>query len=132
MKAERRSSGRIALLWAALALAGMTTLATRGSSRESARAAGGSEGDRDGEALYAKNCLSCHGDSGGGDGPSDLFLKKKPADLRSEAIRGMSDDDLFSRITEGKPPMPGFGRRLSPDERRALVRYLRALPKSGP
>ncbi len=39
----------------------------------------------------------------------------------------MSDDEIFDRITEGKAPMPGFGQRLSVDDRRALVRYVREL-----
>lgn len=88
-------------------------------------------GDRDAEALYAKNCASCHGDSGRGDGPSGLFLKRKPVDLRSTEVRKLSDDELFARISEGRPPMPGFGRRLTDEERRALVRYVRALGDSG-
>ncbi|HET9794357.1 MAG TPA: cytochrome c [Thermoanaerobaculia bacterium] len=118
---ERRIDGGLPFLWAALALAAMTALAARGSDRASPG------DDRDGQALYAKNCLSCHGDSGRGDGPSGLFLKQKPVDLRSGSVRKMSDDELFSRITEGKPPMPGFGNRLSAEDRRALVRYVREL-----
>jgi mono/diheme cytochrome c family protein len=54
-------------------------------------------------------------------------MSQKPADLRSDAVRKMSDDDLFSRITEGKQMMPGFAKKLSDEERRALVRYVRQL-----
>ena len=126
---KRRIDGGLPFPWAVLALAAMTALAARGSDRASPGDAGN---DRDGQALYAKNCLSCHGDSGRGDGPSGLFLKRTPVDFRSSAVRKMSDDELFSRITEGKPPMPGFGNRLSAEDRRALVRYVRALSGSAP
>ena len=110
------------------ALAAAIALAARGSGRE---ARPGAEPAGDVQALYAKNCLSCHGDSGRGDGPSGLFLKQKPADLKSDLVRKMSDDELFSKISDGKPPMPGFGKRLSVEERRALVRYVRELAGSA-
>ena len=112
----RRPGPGAALPAGALLAAAVAILAARGDARES-----------DAVALYAKNCSSCHGESGRGDGPSGLFLKRKPADLRSDGVRKMSDDEIFDRITEGKPPMPGFGRRLSAEDRRALVRYVREL-----
>lgn len=129
---EERAGRRIAILWAALVLAVVTALTASGSGPESRGGAGHAGGDPDGQALYAKNCSSCHGDSGRGDGPSGLFLKDKPADLRSDLVRKMSDDELLARITEGKPPMPGFGKRLSGEDRRALVRYVRELAASAP
>ena len=116
--------------WAAAALAGVAALVMAGGSRGSGSPASGARttaGDDAGRDLYAKNCSSCHGESGRGDGPSGLFMKQKPADLRSGAVRKMSDEELFSRITEGKQPMPGFGKKLSDEERRAVVRYVREL-----
>ena len=31
-----------------------------------------------GEALYAKNCAACHGETGGGDGPGGRYLEEQP------------------------------------------------------
>jgi len=33
-----------------------------------------------GEALYAKNCAACHGETGGGDGPGGRYMEGQPAD----------------------------------------------------
>jgi mono/diheme cytochrome c family protein len=115
---------------AAVALAGVAALTIVGALRGSGSPAFDDRmtaGNEVGHNLYAKHCSSCHGDSGKGDGPSGLAMSQKPADLRSDAIRKMSDDDLFSRISEGKEMMPGFAKKLSDDERRALVRYVRQL-----
>jgi len=129
MKEERtRNPRRIASV--AAAFAGAAALVIAGGSWRSGSSASGSrmtDGDDAGRDLYAKNCSSCHGESGRGDGPSGLFMKQKPADLRSDAVRKMSDEDLFSRITDGKQPMPGFSKKLSEEERRAIVRYVRQL-----
>jgi cytochrome c oxidase subunit 2 len=31
-----------------------------------------------GEALYAKNCAACHGETGGGDGPGGRYMEERP------------------------------------------------------
>ena len=100
------------------------------SGRPAGSASSGSAAE--GRELYAKNCYSCHGEAGRGDGPSGLFLKQKPSDLGSAPVRKMSDDELYSRITEGKQPMPGFGKKLTDEERWALVHYVRSLAQGGP
>jgi mono/diheme cytochrome c family protein len=129
MRSLRRAAGTAAAFAAATALAGAGISAESGT-----RASGGPapSGESAGRNLYAKNCSSCHGESGSGDGPSGLFLKQKPADFRSGSVRRMSDDDLFSRITEGKQPMPGFGKKLSDEERWAVVHYVRQLAAGNP
>ncbi|NJN06107.1 MAG: cytochrome c [Rhodobacteraceae bacterium] len=38
-------------------------------------------GPAEGRAFFAENCVSCHGDSGKGDGPAVAGLAKKPTDL---------------------------------------------------
>ncbi len=59
-----RRFGPAAVLAAILLPAALTILAATIDAR-----------DADGISLYAKNCSSCHGESGHGDGPSGLFLK---------------------------------------------------------
>jgi mono/diheme cytochrome c family protein len=38
-------------------------------------------GPAEGRAFFAENCVSCHGDSGKGDGPAVAGLARKPTDL---------------------------------------------------
>ena len=70
--------------------------------------------DADGAALFAANCLSCHGPAGHGtqDGP----------DLRDE-VPEMSDREIREVITGGEDDMPAFS--FSTAELDALVAWLR-------
>jgi mono/diheme cytochrome c family protein len=84
--------------------------------------------------LYAKWCVSCHGERGGGDGPNARFLSPRPAvHASARAMSDRSDDALFDVIAGGgpiagkSPMMPGFAATLSPSEIRALVGHIRAL-----
>lgn len=78
-----------------------------------------------GEKIYTKNCASCHGLSGNGDGSAAAHLGINPAKL-SES-RGQSDSALFWKITSGKKPMPGYGAKLSESDRWNVINYLRTL-----
>jgi mono/diheme cytochrome c family protein len=80
-----------------------------------------------GRALYAQNCLACHGETGKGDGPLALNLSVKPGDLTNPALRGQSDGTLFWKISEGHSPMPAHLKLLSTDDRWTVVNYLRTL-----
>ncbi len=83
----------------------------------------------DGKALYDKNCASCHGPGGKGDGPAAKAMKNKPADLTSAPVKGMSEADLAKFVKEGKPdlkpahPTP----KLSDDEVQAVAKYVKGL-----
>ncbi len=88
----------------------------------------------DARALYATWCASCHGASGGGDGPDAVHLPVKPArHADSSAMAARPDDSLFDVIAAGGRPwgrsarMPAFGGTLSPGEITQLVRHIRAL-----
>lgn len=79
--------------------------------------------------LFQKNCLVCHGETGKGDGPAAKFIKTGgPADITDvKKQEKWTDGELFWKITNGRKPMPAFGRRLSEKERWALVHYARSL-----
>ncbi len=83
-----------------------------------------------GEALFAANCVACHGARGRGDGPAAAGLNPPPADLASYHARFHRDEDVAFWIANGIPgsSMPAFGDRLGEAEVRDLVAYLRALP----
>lgn len=78
---------------------------------------------KQGEGIYTKNCVSCHGVPG-----KDNWVKQlspPPGDLAMTKVQNQSDGELFYRITAGKAPMPEFRNILSDDERWWIVAYLR-------
>ncbi len=82
----------------------------------------------EGSDLYKKNCEMCHGATGKGDGPATQFVKPAPHDISTAAVQSkMADGGIFWKLTVGKKPMPPFGKKLSDNERWALVHYVRGL-----
>jgi DMSO reductase family type II enzyme heme b subunit len=89
------------------------------------------------EAYQRLQCVSCHGETGAGDGPSaptlvDSFgIPIPPRDFNTQTFRGgASGRDLYLRIAvglAGTPMLPFGDEVLPPDERWALVHYLQSL-----
>src|SRR3982751_169844 len=74
-----------------------------------------------GADLFKNNCARCHGDDGkGGKGP-DLTTEKKQAKWKE------SDEKLVNKITKGGLGMPKFGKKLKPEEIKAIADYVRTL-----
>lgn len=80
-----------------------------------------------GARLFAINCAHCHGQTGAGDGPVAGFLPELPANLHAPAVQQKPDAELYEIVTKGEHAMPAFEKFLSPDERWALVSFLRSL-----
>lgn len=85
-------------------------------------------------SLYARRCAPCHGTRGDGQGYNARYLPVRPTAHRSsEYMARRSDDVLYDAIAAGgrimgkSNRMPPFGETLSPQQIRALVRYLRVL-----
>ncbi|HEX9386782.1 MAG TPA: cytochrome c, partial [Anaerolineales bacterium] len=73
-------------------------------------------------------CVSCHGETGKGDGPLGVVLNPRPADLSQHAIPGVhTDAQLYEWITDGFPgsAMPAWKSRLSDTDRWNLVNFIR-------
>ena len=80
-----------------------------------------------GAPLYAANCTACHGISGRGDGPLATKLAIRPADLTEEHIFAHSVGDIYWWVSKGKGGvMPGFGDKLTPDQRWDLINFVLA------
>jgi mono/diheme cytochrome c family protein len=78
--------------------------------------------------LYEKNCLTCHGAKGKGDGPAIGFIESSPTDISAPELQSrMTDGEIFWKITEGRNPMPSFKKKLSENERWKLVHFVRSL-----
>jgi mono/diheme cytochrome c family protein len=79
-----------------------------------------------GQRLYQRNCTSCHGDSGAGDGPAASALPVKPTNLIVLAPQH-SDGDFAWKITHGRSAMPGWQASLSTQQIWDLVNFIKSL-----
>lgn len=86
-----------------------------------------------GESTYKAQCLKCHGESGDGSGHSQM--KIKPADLRSDAVQQLSDEELYKTIAYGvghKEYAHAFAERgLSTKQIADVVTYIRKFAKAS-
>ena len=80
-----------------------------------------------GKKVYAKYCAGCHGATGDGDGYK--LLGSDPANLMSPAMKRKSDSVLLKSIHEGNPNMPSWKGRLSEQDSRNVLAYIRMLAK---
>jgi putative copper resistance protein D len=82
----------------------------------------------EGEPLFAKNCVMCHGPYGYGDGPLAASLKIKPANLTEEHLFHHGEGTLYWWVGHGiaGTPMPAFRSVLRPTQRWDLLAFLRA------
>jgi len=83
----------------------------------------------DGRLLYERHCMDCHGPEGRGDGKQALSLSPRPGNLISAQTSAKADQDLLKIIANGRPrtAMVGWKDRLSEDEQRAVLAYIRSL-----
>lgn len=79
------------------------------------------------KAIYKKECASCHGKKGKGDGPSSVTLGKPVGDMTSAAAQAQSDGALFWKTAEGRKPMPSFKKKLTEEQIWQIVHFIRTL-----
>ena len=84
---------------------------------------------KDGKALWIKNCESCHGSSGKGDGAKAGNLKITCGDFSVADFKKITDAELYYKITKGRKPMPTFEKKLSDNERWSVINYMRTFAK---
>lgn len=81
-----------------------------------------------GRSLYMKNCKSCHGKLGKGDGPKAAELKTECGDFTLESFQLSTDGEIFYKTREGYGDMPSFKKLIVNDEDVwFLVNYIRTL-----
>jgi len=85
-----------------------------------------------GKAIYEKQCVSCHGDTGKGDGKmaASITTGPKPSDLSDASWKhGSTDGEIFTLIKDGSKGtgMRAFGSRLKPEDIWNVVNYVRTL-----
>jgi mono/diheme cytochrome c family protein len=81
----------------------------------------------DGAAVYKAKCAMCHGATGAGDTPVGKTMKVPP--LASPDVQKKTDAELTTVVTDGKGKMPANKGKLSPDDIKAVVAFVRTLKK---
>lgn len=79
-----------------------------------------------GRVVYVKECLTCHGSAGVGDGPQARDLDIMVSNMRKDIV-AQSDGALYYKITTGKKPMPEYVHTLKPADRWHVINYVRTL-----
>ena len=83
-----------------------------------------------GKDLWAKNCKSCHGAKGIGDGPKGASLKTNPGDFTSAAFHGQTDGEIYYKTAFGRDEMPAYEKKIPEiNDHWALVAYMRSFKK---
>lgn len=77
---------------------------------------------QDAAATYKAKCAMCHGADGKGG-------KMGTRDFGSAEVKAETDAQLTEIITKGKGKMPAYGGKLTDDEIKGLVTYVRSLSK---
>ncbi|MDE3054179.1 MAG: DUF3341 domain-containing protein [Gemmatimonadota bacterium] len=83
-----------------------------------------------GRAQFNLHCAVCHDRLGTGHPWLDSTYQAFPVDLQTGPIRAAADGYLYWVISQGIRTMPGYAADISPDDRWAVVRYIRALQRS--
>jgi mono/diheme cytochrome c family protein len=85
------------------------------------------QAQNDAAKVFKASCTLCHSDDGSGNSTAGKALKAK--DLRSDEVQGKTDAELTDAIAKGRGKMPAFGAKLSADQIKSLVTYVRQLSK---
>ncbi len=78
----------------------------------------------DGAATYKAKCAMCHGPDGSKENPAMGIKALSGADVQKQ-----SDAQLIETTTKGKGKMPAYSGKLSDEEIKAVVAFIRTLKK---
>ncbi len=83
-----------------------------------------------GQQQFEIYCAVCHGPTAKGDGTVTERGFPRPPSLHSDKVRDWSDGRIFHVITRGQNNMPSYAAKIPPQDRWAIVRYVRALQRA--
>lgn len=90
-----------------------------------------------GKQRFGIYCTPCHGVGGLGDGVVHKRAEGlaqggwiQPSNVTQEYLRNMPVGELYNTIANGVRNMPAYGAQIAPEDRWAIVVYLRALQRS--
>ena len=73
-------------------------------------------------SLYLQNCSTCHGANGRAQ--TTRGKKLEAADLTSADVQGMSRAKIIRAVTNGRPGMPGFKKKLTAKQIAQIAGYV--------
>lgn len=85
----------------------------------------GEASNKTGKTLYDKNCASCHGKAGLGDGVKARALKTFPGDFSKAEFQDQTDGDHFYKTKTGRGEMPKYEGKMSDTDIWNVVNYMR-------
>ena len=85
---------------------------------------------KQGQEAFNINCSVCHGRDGYGEGIVVQRGFPQPPSFHSERLRNAPVGHFFQVITHGYGVMYPFGSRITPEDRWAIISYIRALQLS--
>jgi mono/diheme cytochrome c family protein len=83
--------------------------------------------EADGEVLYGKFCVHCHGAGGEADGPVAKKLSGPPPSYKSPQLMGLPEGKMFHSITYGKGLMGAHAPLLSKEEIWKVIMHIHKL-----
>lgn len=85
-----------------------------------------------GRDRYNIVCITCHGANADGRGIVAGYFRPPPASMYLERLRTAPDGYLFQVITHGKGQMFPQAHQLTPEDRWAVIAYIRQLQETPP
>jgi mono/diheme cytochrome c family protein len=82
-----------------------------------------------GKALWIKNCASCHGKTGLGDGVKARTIETFSGDFSAAAFQSETDGEIFGKTKLGREEMPKYDGKIPDAEIWAMVNYMRTFKK---
>ncbi len=84
-----------------------------------------------GQERYNIYCLPCHGALGDGNGITKSYGMGATPTYHDDRLRQMPEGEIFNTITHGKNTMMSYADKLAPQDRWAVIAYVRALQRAA-
>jgi len=84
----------------------------------------GSAKAQDTAALYKQKCQVCHGPDGKG---TAVGMKVGTKDFHAPDVQKMADQDMFEAVKNGKGKMSAYDKKITDDQIKDLIKYIRSL-----
>ncbi len=83
-----------------------------------------------GRERFTIYCAPCHGAAGDGNGITKSYGMGATPSYHDDRLRSMAEGEIFNTITHGVKTMGAYGDKLVPEDRWAVIAYVRALQRA--
>lgn len=83
-----------------------------------------------GRERFTIYCAPCHGAAGDGNGITKQYGMGATPSYHDDRLRNMAEGEIFNTITNGVKTMSPYGDKLVPEDRWAVIAYVRALQRA--